>query len=151
MMKRLAPVVFMLAATSAHAATGDVPFNASFGGSCVINVNSGGTLSVDGTWQNLNSLGAPGSATVYTTDGSYALSMDTPTLVRPGTDTGALTQLGGAIHISGATNMNIFDTDAPWPLNRGAHSVAIFMFASKGGSDIFTAGTYTGQSMLRCE
>ncbi len=136
---------------TAQAAQGNIPFSATIGGTCVISVLSSGTLTIDGTLQNLNSLGNPALASVYTTSTGFNFSMDTPSLIRPPTDTSPLSSIGGAIHITGATTANRFDTDAPEPLNKGTHSVNVFMFSSKAGPNIFTAGTYSGNTLLRCE
>ena len=147
----IAAAIVASSTTASLAAQGSVPFSATLGGTCVISVLSSGTLTVDGTLQNLNSLGNPALATVYTTSTGFNFSMDTPSLIRPVTDTTPLSSIGGAIHISGATTANRFDTDAPEPLNKGSHSVNVYMFSSKAGPNIFTAGTYSGNTLLRCE
>jgi hypothetical protein len=135
----------------AMATTANIPFNASIAGTCIINMLTPGTLAVDGTLQNLNSLGAPGTISVMATSNTFKFSMDTPTLLRPPTDTTPLNSIGGAWHATGATTTNQFDTAAPYTLNQGLTNMNIFFFSGKTGNNIFTAGVYTANVTVRCE
>jgi hypothetical protein len=85
------------------------------------------------------------------TSNTYKFSMDTPTLLRPPTDTTPLNSIGGAWHATGATTTNQFDTAAPYTLNQGLTNMNIFFFSGKTGNNIFTAGAYTANVTVRCE
>jgi len=140
----------------ANAETANIPFSANVPGTCTITAMSTGELRVDGTFQNLNSLAVPSTARVVATSDDFAVSMNTPTLVRPVTDTTPLNSLGGAYHpitYSGDNGhlINQFDTDGPQSINRGTIDLNLFFFAGKTGTNIFTAGNYTADVMLRCE
>ena len=152
-MKRALFLAFALLAApfSAHAASGNIPFSGTISGICIINSKSPGELLVDGTYQNLNSLATPAQAEVITTSDGFKLSMDTPILIRPSTDTSPLSMIGGAFHATGATTVNAFDTDPPQDLNTGLTNLSVFFFSSKNGNNIFTAGTYSVDLVLRCE
>ena len=147
---------FLFGASAAVAETGNIPFSANVPGTCTITATSTGELQVDGTFQNLNSLAVPSTAKVVATSDDFSLSMDTPTLTRPVTDTTPLNSIGGAYHPVGHSGdnghlVNRFDTDGPQSINRGTIDLNMFFFAGKTGSDIFTAGTYSADVMLRCE
>ncbi|MEM7216423.1 MAG: hypothetical protein AAF423_12850 [Pseudomonadota bacterium] len=143
-------------ATSTNAGTGDIPFSGSIGSTCIINALSSGTLQVDATLQNLNSLANPATAEVIATSSGFSLSMDTPSLTRPAADTTPLNSIGGAYHpisFSGDNSslVNAFDTTPPQALNAGRVSLNVFFFSGKTGNNIFAEGTYTADVVLRCE
>ena len=148
----LGGVMAALCATSAHSATGDVPFNGTIAGSCMFVDGTAGTLAIDPlNYQNLTSLAAPGTMKVIATSTGFNISMDNPTLVRPVEDTTPLSSIGGAYHATGATVVNRFNTDAPYALNQGTTNLNIFFFAGKTGLNIFHAGVYDAQITMRCE
>ena len=84
----------MVGIVPANAETANIPFSANVPGTCTITAMSTGELRVDGTFQNLNSLAVPSTARVVATSDDFAVSMNTPTLVRPVTDTTPLNSLG---------------------------------------------------------
>ncbi len=155
-LRGICTISLLLLATPGGADTGNIPFNGSVPGTCTITALSTGELQVDGTFQNMNSLTTPSTAQVVTTSDDFSISLDAPSFTRPATDTTPVTTLGGAYHpvtYSGDNGhlVNRFDTDAPQTVNRGTIGLNLFFFAGKSGSDIFTAGSYSADVMLRCE
>ena len=143
----------IIAAGSANATTGNIEFGATIGGTCVVSIAGSGTLAIDSTLQNLNSLASPATGTIYTTGTGFTVDLDTPVLTRPVTDTTPVSSLGGAVHVfpSGGGTIAAFDTDPPAALPRDSFTMNIYLFASKSGQNIFTAGNYTGNMTVRCE
>ena len=144
-------IVHALAVSPAQAVTGSIPFDGNIADTCVINALTAGELQVDATLQNLNSLAAPGTAEVTTNGAGFSLSLDTPTLTRPAADTTPLASIGGAYHATGATTVNRFDTDPPYPLNEGTTALNVYFFSGKNGTNMFAPGAYSSTMILRCE
>ncbi len=137
----------------AFAATGNVEFNGTVTHTCTITVDSNGSLAADAGFQTLSSTigsGTNGTATIVATGNGFDISVDTPTLSKPAADASSET-LTAAYSTSGATSVSGTDSGAANDLSNGTTNVSIDMAATKSGSDVFEAGSYTGTVVLRCE
>ena len=145
--------VLALAPMQAGAVTGNIPFNGSVTHTCVITVGPAGTITANAGFDNLSSSnagGGAGSASVASTGNGFDISVDAPTLSKPAADVTAET-LTSSYSTTGATTTSGTNATAANSLNNGTASVTIHMNAQKGGTDVFEAGAYTGQVVLRCE
>lgn len=145
----------MLAPMQAQAVTGDVPFNGNVTHTCVINVNSSGTLGVSTDFQTLGSEeagGSAGTATIVATGNGFDISADAPTAfsTKPAADTSSNT-FEANYATNGATSIGQVDGATANDLNNGTTNVIVNMSASKSGSDVFEAGAYAATVVLRCE
>lgn len=117
----------MLVPAQAFAATGDVQFNATVTHTCTITINSAGTLGVSTDFKTLGSTqagGAAGSATIAASGNGFDISVDTPTLSKPATDTTA-EALSSSYITSGATAVSGTNASASNNLANGTTNVTV--------------------------
>ena len=151
-----AVVAAVFASAQANAATGNVQFDGTVAGTCVINVSNAGVLGVSTDFSTLGSSqagGTPGSATVQTTDSSFKISLDTPSAWTSAPASGnANVAFSSAYSSTGSTTASNVEGSTMTPLNAGSHNVTINLTAAKTVSgETFAPGSYQAQVVLRCE
>jgi len=161
LLKIAAAAAFVAVPMQASAVTGDVPFNGTVTHTCVINVNGGGTMVADASFQTLTSTAgvgaAAGTADIVATGNGFDVSIDVPSSfsTEPTADTTAET-FNGAFSTTGATSVTGSaaggaNSGTGTDLNNGTTNVSVNLTATKAGTDVFEAGAYAATVVLRCE
>jgi hypothetical protein len=150
-----AAVVVCLASQSAMAAKGQIPFNATVLGTCIIFVGQPGTMTASADYTELNSKGAggaSGSATILTTNGNYHMSTTTPSAfsAAPGGGNDSVT-FTSSYSASGATSLRDVLGTVNSLLGRGFTNVEVDLKATKSAGATFPAGNYSAEVTLTCE
>lgn len=144
--------VFGFFAPNAFAVTDDVPFNATVGHTCTINVTQDGTIAPNANFRRLRSFGpgTPGRADVTASGGGFSVSVDAPTAFNTEPAADVTTETFRAWHRSnGATVYG--NSQTPVGINAGLNRIRVHMDARKGAGNVFEAGNYSATVVLRCE
>lgn len=158
-LKLAAAAAFVAVPMQASAVTGNVPFNGTVTHTCTITVNNGGTMVADAGFQNLGSTigaGVNGDADIVATGNTFQISIDAPSAftTQPAADTTGETFLASYVatgDTSASGSAAGGSNSGASTLSQGSTNVDVDLVASKGGTDVFEAGTYSATVVLRCE
>lgn len=152
---------FVAVPMQANAVTNNIPFNGTVTHTCTITLtNAGGTLAADtANFQSLSSTnagGQAGTADIVATGNTFQISIDAPSTFdsEPVADASAET-FSASYSTSGANTLTGSATggnnSGGSTLSMGTTNVSVDLAASKSGSDVFEAGSYSATVVLRCE
>jgi hypothetical protein len=138
--------------SAAMAATQNVIFNGTIAATCVLVVNSNGTMTVSTDLKTLSSHNAGGSAGAVTlsTTGGVTISVDPVTVVTAPAADATPTSWSPTYATSGS---HVFaEGGASHALvTPGVSTVTVDLAGTKSGANTFTQGNYQAQVTVRCE
>lgn len=148
-------VLTVLASPSiAFAASGIIPFRGEVNSTCVITVDSPGTLGISGDFTVLSSDlsgGIAGRASVLATGAGYSLSTTAPAAFSSAPPTGnAHVTFASKYTTTGATSVTNIPGPTLTPLSTGLTMASVDLTATKS-MGIFAVGTYIADVTITCE
>ena len=150
----LAACAMTLAASSAHAATANVPFTSLVLATCVLTVGTPGIMAPNALYNELDSSaagGVPGTISALSTGTTFKVSAIAPTsfLLSP-TDGNTSVAFASTYQASGATTTGTVPGVTQTTLNSGLTTLNVNLKATRSAGN-FPAGAYTAEVVVRCE
>ena len=137
----------------AYAATSNVIFNGTVNSTCLLVLQSNGTMTASAdltTLSSKNTLGVAGLVQVTTTGGvNLGVDSTVSNVTRPASDTGTITW-SPVYSTTGVHNLP--ESSSTRALNGpGADVVTVHLTGAKGAGETFAGGNYSATVTLRCE
>lgn len=149
-----AAALFVAASSPAQAVTGNVTFNGSVLGVCLLTISLPGTMTADATYTTLSSKnagGSAGTALIVTTGSGFGITTSTPTSFNTAPSTGNDNVIFlSEYSLSGATIVsNVLGATATL-LGLGTTSVDVDLTATKT-LNAFETGNYSAAVTVTCD